>query len=83
MGTTFGGHEQVELKFDWLPKSAGWREPHSRHCFVWLRPRQTTEDVIAGFEAASMFFSRVFPVIIPDNMSTIVDAADPAFVARR
>jgi transposase len=50
---------------------------YSRHCFVWLTFRQTTEDVIAGFEAAWRFFAGVFPVVIPDNMRTIVDAADP------
>lgn len=49
---------------------------YSRHCFVWLTFRQTTEAVIAGFEAAWMFFGGVFPVVIPDNMSTIVGAAD-------
>lgn len=29
---------------------------YSRHCFVWLSFRQTTEAVIAGFEAAWRFF---------------------------
>jgi hypothetical protein len=28
---------------------------YSRHCFVWLSFRQTTEAVIAGFEAAWVF----------------------------
>ena len=50
---------------------------YSRHCFVWLTFRQTTEDVIAGFEAAWTFFGGVFRVVIPDNMAVIVDAADP------
>jgi hypothetical protein len=49
---------------------------YSRHCFVWLSFRQTTEVVIAGFEAAWQFFGGVFAVVIPDNMSTIVDEAD-------
>jgi len=49
---------------------------YSRHCFVWLTFRQTTEAVIAGFEAAWAFFGGVFAVVIPDNMSTIVDQAD-------
>jgi hypothetical protein len=49
----------------------------SRHCFVWLTLRQTTEAVIAGLEAAWRFFGGVFPVVIPDNMSPIVDKADP------
>jgi Integrase core domain len=48
----------------------------SRHCFVWLTFRQTTEAVIAGFEAAWKFFDGVFAVVIPDNMAAIVDEAD-------
>lgn len=28
---------------------------YSRHCFVWLTHRQTTEATIAGFEAAWAF----------------------------
>ncbi len=50
---------------------------YSRHCFVWLSFRQTTEAVIAGFEAAWAFFGGVFKVVIPDNMSSVVDKADP------
>ncbi|MBW3646019.1 MAG: IS21 family transposase [Actinobacteria bacterium] len=49
----------------------------SRHCFVWLTHRQTTEAVIAGCEAAWAFFGGVFKALIPDNMSAIVDDADP------
>ncbi len=49
----------------------------SRHTFVWLSWRQELEDVIAGCEAAWEFFGGVFKVIIPDNMKTIVDRADP------
>jgi transposase len=48
----------------------------SRHCFVWLTHRQTTETVIAGCEAAWAFFGGVFATLIPDNMSAIVDRAD-------
>jgi transposase len=48
----------------------------SRHCFVWLTHRQTTEAVIAGFEAAWVFFGGVFRTVIPDNMAAIVDDAD-------
>ena len=48
----------------------------SRHCFVWLSFRQTTEVVIDGFEAAWAFFGGVFRTVIPDNMSAIVDDAD-------
>ena len=50
---------------------------YSRHCFVWLSLRQTTEAVIAGCEAAWSFFGGVFAVVIPDNMAAIVDKADP------
>jgi transposase len=49
---------------------------YSRHCFVWLSFRQTTEAVIDGFEAAWAFFGGVFRTVIPDNMSAIVDDAD-------
>ncbi|MGH8937428.1 MAG: hypothetical protein ACRDXD_14390 [Acidimicrobiia bacterium] len=49
---------------------------YSRHCFVWLTHRQTTEAVIAGFEAAWGFFGGVFRVVIPDNLRAIVTQAD-------
>ena len=49
----------------------------SRHCFVWLSFRQTTEAVIDGFEAAWAFFGGVFRTVIPDNLSAVVDDADP------
>jgi hypothetical protein len=49
---------------------------YSRHCFVWLSFRQTTEAVIAGFEAAWDFFDGVFAVVIPDNTAAIVEQAD-------
>jgi transposase len=48
---------------------------YSRHCFVWLTFTQTLTAVIAGFEAAWSFFGGVFKVVIPDNMSTVVDRA--------
>jgi transposase len=48
----------------------------SRHCFVWPTFRQRTEDVIAGCEAAWLFFGGVFPVVIPDNMASIVVKAE-------
>jgi hypothetical protein len=50
---------------------------YSRHCFVWLSFRQSTEAVIAGFEAAWGFFEGVFRVVVPDNMATTVERADP------
>ena len=48
----------------------------SRHCFIWLTHRQTTEAVIAGCEAAWVFFGGVFATLIPDNLSAVVDSAD-------
>jgi hypothetical protein len=50
---------------------------YSRHCFVWLTHHQTTGDVIAGFEAAWRFFGGVFATVVPDNLSAVVDTADP------
>jgi transposase len=49
----------------------------SRHTFVWLSFSQTTKAVIAGCEAAWEFFGGVFRTVIPDNMSPVVDKADP------
>ena len=48
----------------------------SRHMFVWPTFRQTTEEVIRGFEAAWGFFGGVFAVVIPDNMKSIVIMAE-------
>ena len=48
----------------------------SRHQFVWPTFAQTTEEVIRGFEAAWEFFGGVFPVVIPDNMKSIVIQAE-------
>jgi transposase len=48
----------------------------SRHMFVWPTFGQTTADVIAGFEAAWLYFGGVFPVVIPDNMRSIVVEAE-------
>jgi hypothetical protein len=48
----------------------------SRYCYVYLTFPQTTLAVIAGCEAAWEFFSGVFPVLIPDNLKQVVDAAD-------
>jgi transposase len=49
----------------------------SRHCFVWLTHRETTGAVIAGCEAAWVFFGGVFATLIPDNLAAVVDGADP------
>jgi len=73
---------RMGLIFD--PKSGRDRVVHaliftavfSRHCFVWLTHRQTTDAVIAGCEAAWAFFGGVFKTLIPDNMKTIVEQAD-------
>jgi len=54
----------------------------SRHTFVWLSHRQTTQAVIEGCEAAWAFFGGVFKVLIPDNLEAVVDRAnalDPRF----
>ena len=48
----------------------------SRHQFVWPTFRQSTEELIRGFEAAWGFFGGVFPVVIPDNMKAIVIEAE-------
>ena len=48
----------------------------SRHQFVWPTFSQTTEEVIRGFEAAWSYFGGVFPVVIPDNMKSIVITAE-------
>jgi transposase len=48
----------------------------SRHQFVWPTFGQRTEEVINGFEAAWEYFGGVFPVVIPDNMATIVTRAE-------
>jgi transposase len=55
---------------------------YSRHMFVWLTFTQTLEALIAGCEAAWVFFGGVFKVLIPDNMSAVVadaDAVNPRF----
>jgi transposase len=49
---------------------------YSRHQFVWPSFTQTTEAVIEGFEAAWRYFGGIFPVVIPDQMSAIVEVAD-------
>jgi transposase len=48
----------------------------SRHMFVWVTHRETLEDVIAGCEAAWGFFGGVFRVLVPDNLSPVVNKAD-------
>src|SRR6266581_4603537 len=48
----------------------------SRHMFVYLTFSMTLEEVIAGCEDAWEFFSGVFRVVVPDNMSPVVADAD-------
>jgi transposase len=50
---------------------------YSRHCFVWLSFTQTTQAVIDGCEAAWAFFGGVFKVLVPDNLSAVIDWANP------
>ena len=52
----------------------------SRHMFVWLTHAQTLTAVIAGCEAAWVFFGGCFKVLIPDNLKPVVtnvDAVNP------
>jgi transposase len=48
----------------------------SRYCFVWPTFVQTTTAVIEGCEAAWAFFGGVFHVVIPDNLTPVVNTAD-------
>ena len=48
----------------------------SRYLFVYLTFSMTLEEVIAGCEEAWEFFSGVFRVVVPDNMSPVVAKAD-------
>ncbi len=50
---------------------------YSRHMFVWLTFRQSLDAVIAGCEAAWLFFGGVFKVLVPDNLSPVIADADP------
>jgi transposase len=55
---------------------------YSRHMFVWLSFPQTLAALVAGCEAAWVFFGGVFKVLIPDNAAAIVadaDAVNPRF----
>jgi hypothetical protein len=48
----------------------------SPYMFVYLTFSMTLEEVIAGCEDAWAFFSGVFRVVVPDNMSPVVAKAD-------
>jgi transposase len=57
---------------------------YSRHMFVWLSFSQTLATLVAGCDAAWVFFGGVFRVLVPDNASPIVadaDAVNPRFTA--
>ena len=49
----------------------------SRYCYVWPTFAQTTAAVIDGCEAAWSFFGGIFHVVIPDNLTPVVNDADP------
>ncbi|MGA7688762.1 MAG: IS21 family transposase [Jiangellales bacterium] len=85
------GEPGVEVQVDfghlgWLvdPETHRRRKVHaliftavySRHMFVWLTHAQTLVAVIAGCEAAWRFFGGVFTVLIPDNLTPVVTAAE-------
>ncbi len=88
---------ECQVDFGWLgmmddPVTGRRRKVHaliftacySRHMFVWLSFSQTLAALIAGCEAAWGFFGGVFKVLIPDNVSPVVAAADavnPRFTA--
>jgi len=48
----------------------------SRYCFVCLTFAQTTAVVIAGCEAAWVFYGGMFRVLVPDNLAPVVTRAD-------
>jgi len=57
---------------------------YSRHMFVWLSFTQTLAAFTSGCEAARAYFGGIFKVLVPDNASAIVAAADavnPRFTA--
>ena len=49
----------------------------SRHMFVWLTYSQTLGAVIAGCEAAWVFFGGCFKVLIPDNLKAVSPTPTP------
>lgn len=73
MGVMFDPHTDRRRVVHALIVVAVW----SRHMFVWLSFGQRTDDVIAGLDAAWVFFGGVFGVLIPDNLSPVVTEAEP------
>ena len=49
---------------------------YSRHCFVWPTFGQKLEDVIAGLESASAFFSGIPRYLVIDNFPPAMAGAD-------
>lgn len=49
----------------------------SRYRFVYPIERETTEEVIAAFEAAWAFYRGIYRAVIVDNLKAIVQHADP------
>ena len=81
-----GGELQVDFGYlGLIPAGEGRRRKlqalvftacFSRYMFVYLTFSMTLEEVIAGCEDAWEFFSGVFRVLVPDNMSPVVADAD-------
>jgi transposase len=81
-----GGELQVDFGYlGLIPAGEGRRRKlhalvftacFSRYMFVYLTFSMTLEEVIAGCEDAWAFFSGVFRVLVPDNMSPVVAKAD-------
>ncbi|MCB9672509.1 MAG: transposase family protein, partial [Alphaproteobacteria bacterium] len=49
----------------------------SRHQFLWPCLTQDRDAVIEALEEGFRFFGGVFPMLLPDNCSPVVDRADP------
>ena len=49
----------------------------SRHQFLWPCLEQSLDEVIAGLEAAWLFFGGVFLSVIFDNLKAVVEVPDP------
>ncbi len=50
---------------------------YSRHQFLWPCLSQTQQDVIEGLEAAWRFFGGIFPLIVFDNLKSVVEVSHP------
>jgi transposase len=85
------GEPGVECQVDFAlmgylhdPESGRRRKVHaliftavvSRHMFVWLTHTQSLSSIVAGCQAAWVFFGGCFKVLIPDNVKAIVTDAE-------